>query len=94
MCDIIFEKRNYTNYLVWEGRIAMRANIHPEMKETTVTCACGASFKTKSTRDNISVEVCSECHPFYTGTQNRAKKTGNIEKFNRKYGLDDKQKAN
>ena len=71
----------------------MKANIHPEMKETTVTCVCGATFKTKSTRDSINVEVCSECHPFYTGTQARAKKTGNIEKFNRKYGLD-KQKEN
>ena len=71
----------------------MRANIHPEMKETTVTCICGATFKTKSTKDNINVEICSECHPFYTGTQAKAKKTGNIEKFNRKYGLDKKQKA-
>ena len=42
----------------------MKANIHPEMKETTVTCACGASFKTKSTKEKIEVEVCSECHPF------------------------------
>ena len=63
------------------------------MKDATVTCACGATFKTKSTKENISVEVCNECHPFYTGTQSRAKKTGNIEKFNRKYGLDKKQKA-
>ena len=71
----------------------MRANIHPEMKETTVTCICGATFKTKSTKENINVEICSQCHPFYTGTQAKAKKTGNIEKFNRKYGLDKKQKA-
>lgn len=71
----------------------MKANIHPEMKDATITCICGASFKTKSTKDNINVEICSECHPFYTGTQAKAKKTGNIEKFNRKYGLDKKQKA-
>ena len=71
----------------------MKANIHPEVKETTVTCICGATFKTKSTKENINVEICSECHPFYTGTQAKAKKTGNIEKFNRKYGLDKKQKA-
>ena len=71
----------------------MRADIHPEMKETTVTCICGATFKTKSTKDNINVEVCSECHPFYTGSQSKAKKTGNIEKFNRKYGLNDNKKA-
>ena len=41
----------------------MRANIHPEMKEATVKCACGATFKTRSTKENIEVEICSECHP-------------------------------
>ncbi len=71
----------------------MKANIHPEMKETTIKCACGASFKTKSTKENIEVEICSECHPFYTGKQGSAKRTGNIEKFNRKYGLNDDKKA-
>ena len=69
----------------------MKANIHPEMKEATVNCICGASFKTKSTKDVINVEVCSECHPFYTGSQSKAKKTGNIEKFNRKYGMNNKE---
>jgi len=71
----------------------MKVNIHPEMQEATVTCVCGATFKTKSTKEKINVEVCNECHPFYTGSQSRAKKAGNIEKFNRKYGLDNKQKA-
>jgi len=71
----------------------MRANIHPEMKEVEIKCACGASFKTKSTKENIEVEICSECHPFYTGQQGKAKRTGNIEKFNRKYGLNDENKA-
>ncbi len=65
----------------------MKKGIHPEMKEATITCACGASFKTRSTKGDMSVEVCSECHPFYTGAQGRAKKTGNIEKFMNKYGL-------
>lgn len=71
----------------------MRANIHPEMKEVEIKCACGASFKTKSTKENIEVEICSECHPFYTGKQGNAKRTGNIEKFNRKYGLNEENKA-
>jgi len=69
----------------------MKANIHPEMKDATVTCACGASFKTKSTKENIEVEICSECHPFYTGTQGKTKRTGNVEKFNKKFGLDKEQ---
>ena len=71
----------------------MKANIHPEQKDCTVTCACGATFKTKSTKESINVEICSECHPFYTGKQGRAKKTGNIEKFNQKYGLNKNDKA-
>ncbi len=71
----------------------MKANIHPEMKETTIKCACGASFNTRSTKENIEVEICSKCHPFYTGKQGNAKRTGNIEKFNRKYGLNKDDKA-
>ena len=69
----------------------MKANIHPEMKEAVVKCACGATFKTKSTKEELRVEVCSECHPFYTGTQGKTKKTGNIEKFNKKYGFNKEQ---
>ena len=75
---------------IWHGKgeLLMQKNIHPEVKDATVTCVCGASFKTKSIKENIQVEVCSECHPFYTGSQGKAKKTGNIEKFNKKYGFD------
>ena len=70
----------------------MKKNIHPEMKDAVVKCACGATFNTKSTKEKIDVEICSECHPFFTGKQGKAKKTGNIEKFNRKFGLDKEQK--
>ena len=70
----------------------MKKNIHPEMKDAVVTCACGATFTTKSTKDKIDVEVCSECHPAYTGKQGAARKTGKIEAFNRKYGLNKKTK--
>ena len=68
----------------------MKKDIHPEMYEATVTCACGETFKVMSTKKEISVEVCSKCHPFYTGKQSRASKTGRVEKFNQKYGLTDK----
>lgn len=71
----------------------MKKNIHPEMQEVTVKCACGATFTTKTTASKIEVEVCSECHPFYTGAQGRVKKTGNIEKFNKKYGIKSEEKA-
>ena len=68
-----------------EGEIRMKANIHPEVKECTVTCACGETFTVKSTKSEINVEVCSKCHPFYTGKQGTATLTGNVEKFNKKY---------
>lgn len=65
----------------------MKKGIHPEVVETKVICACGTTFTTKSNKDEIHVEVCNECHPFYTGTQGKTKKTGRVEKFNQKYGL-------
>ncbi len=65
----------------------MKKNIHPETKECKVTCACGAEFTTKSTVDTMNLEVCSECHPFYTGVAGKTKKAGKIEKFNKKHGL-------
>ena len=78
--------------LTWRKERKMKKNIHPEVKEAVVTCACGATFTTRSTKDKIDVEICSECHPFYTGAQGKVKKTGNIEKFNKKFGLDKEQK--
>jgi len=66
----------------------MKANIHPDYKEITVTCSCGNSFKTKSVmaKPDLHVEVCSECHPFYTGTQKIVDTAGRIDKFRQKYG--------
>ena len=71
----------------------MKKDIHPEMKDCTVTCACGETFQVKSTKSEINVEVCSKCHPFYTGKQGKASKAGNIEKFNRKYNMNKNEKA-
>ena len=65
----------------------MKANIHPNYVEATVTCACGETFKTMSTKANIQVEVCSKCHPFYTDKQNLVSKKGQVEKFNKKFGF-------
>jgi len=71
----------------------MKANLHPQMHKVTVKCACGASFEAESTRDKVSVEICSECHPFYTGKQGTGKKAGSIEKFNRRYNMNQDKKA-
>jgi len=74
-----------------EGELEMKANIHPNYVESTVTCACGNTFKTMSTTDKISVEVCDKCHPFYTGKQNLGSRKGQVDKFNKKYGFDKKE---
>ena len=70
----------------------MKKNIHPNYVEATVTCACGNTFTTKSTKKDISDEVCAACHPFYTGTQNTNTRKGQVEKFNKKYGFNQENK--
>jgi len=64
----------------------MREGIHPEYKEIVVTCACGEEFTTKSTKDNLRLEICSKCHPFFTGKQKLVDSAGMVEKFERRYG--------
>ena len=64
----------------------MKADIHPEYVTTVVHCSCGNSFTTRSTKPNMHVELCSECHPFYTGKQKLVDSGGRIEKFERRYG--------
>lgn len=71
----------------------MKKGIHPEYKDATVTCACGEKFQTKSTKEEIVVEVCSKCHPFYTGKQSRTSRAGRVDKFNKKYGFNQEEKA-
>lgn len=66
----------------------MKKGIHPVYKETTVTCACGNTFTTGSTKDELRVEICSECHPFFTGRQKFAERGGRVEKFKKKYNMD------
>ena len=65
----------------------MKQGIHPDYFESTVTCNCGNTFKTGSTKEEIHVEICSKCHPFYTGQQKQTKARGRVDKFNKKYGI-------
>ena len=71
----------------------MKKDIHPDYKEAQVTCGCGNSFTTRSTREKIAVEVCGACHPFYTGKQKFVDTAGMVEKFQRKWKGDAAQKA-
>lgn len=67
----------------------MKASIHPNYHAVTVKCACGNEFETQSTTDSdvVSVEICSECHPFYTGKQRFADAGGRVDRFKKKYNL-------
>ena len=65
----------------------MKSSIHPNYKAATVTCACGSVVETRSTVQKIHVEICSNCHPFYTGKQKLMDTAGRVEKFRRKYNL-------
>jgi large subunit ribosomal protein L31 len=63
----------------------MKEKIHPAYADTTITCACGASFKVKSTGKNLHVNVCSACHPFFTGKATYTDSTGRVEQFRKRY---------
>lgn len=65
----------------------MKTGIHPTYHKAQVTCACGATFESGSVKENIRVEICSQCHPFYTGKQKFIDAGGRVDKFNKKYGL-------
>lgn len=62
-------------------------NIHPDYQETTITCACGNVIHTHSTKKDIRVEICSKCHPFFTGKQKLVDTSGRVDMFNKRYGI-------
>jgi len=70
----------------------MKQDIHPEYTEKTVTCSCGATFVTRSTaKKNLNIEICSSCHPFYTGQQKIVDTAGRVERFQQMYGARSKK---
>ena len=80
---------DYINYVIEDKkeRRNMREGIHPDYKECKVTCACGNSFVTKSTKEEMRLDVCSACHPFFTGQQKFINRGGRVEKFKNKYNI-------
>jgi large subunit ribosomal protein L31 len=77
---------NLTRKPIW-SRQAMKEGIHPDYQDVKVVCSCGNTFQTRSTlKDELHVEVCSACHPFYTGKQKIVDTGGRVDKFRRKYG--------
>ena len=71
----------------------MRKGIHPEYQDTVVTCACGSSYETRSTKTDYRVEICSACHPFFTGKQKLIDSAGRVERFNTRYKKSKNSKA-
>lgn len=65
----------------------MKEKIKNPYVETEVTCSCGNTFTVQSNKEKLHIEICNKCHPFFTGAQGQTSKAGNVEKFNRKYGL-------
>ena len=69
----------------------MKENIHPKLYKTTITCACGNVIETFDTQEKLRIEVCSNCHPFYTGKQRMVDSAGRVERFRKKYAKADKK---
>ena len=65
----------------------MKQGIHPDYKNTTITCACGAVYETKSVKENLKVDICSKCHPFFTGKQKFVDAGGRVDQFKKKFNL-------
>ncbi|MBQ1412496.1 MAG: 50S ribosomal protein L31 [Clostridia bacterium] len=65
----------------------MQENLHPTYEDTTITCACGNVIQTRSTKKDIRVEICSKCHPFFTGKQKLVDTGGRVERFNKRFNL-------
>lgn len=68
----------------------MREGIHPDYQPTKIVCACGEVIETASTKQNLHVEICSKCHPFYTGKQKLVDSGGRVDKFRKRFGLENK----
>ncbi|HEY7780247.1 MAG TPA: 50S ribosomal protein L31 [Ktedonobacterales bacterium] len=71
----------------------MKPGIHPKYVEATVTCACGNSFTVGSTKPTLRVDVCSKCHPFYTGTQRMLDTTGRVERFRKRFNIGEESQS-
>ncbi len=83
-------KFNYYFVLLLKEVTRMKENLHPSFEKTTIKCACGNEIETRSTKENIRVEICSKCHPFFTGKQKLVDTSGRVDMFKKRYGMQDK----
>ena len=78
ICALLYDEKEVNN---------MKEGIHPKYEQTTISCACGNVITTGSTKKDIRVEICSKCHPFYTGKQKLVDTGGRVDRFNKRFGL-------
>ena len=69
---------------------SMKEGIHPQYEKVTIRCACGAEFETRSTKKDIRLDICSKCHPFFTGKQKLVDTGGRVDRFKKRFGMEDK----
>ena len=77
----------YVDLLLERGETKMKEGIHPKYEQTKIVCACGAVIETGSTKENLRIDVCSKCHPFFTGKQKLVDTGGRVDRFNKKFNL-------
>lgn len=85
--NICYDNKRYFLINRGRGEYKMREGIHPNYTESTITCACGNVMKTNSTKSEMKVDVCSKCHPYWTGNLKRETTGGRADKFKKKYGI-------
>ena len=91
MVDIIGvgQKRCHLDKNIERKEFSMKDKIHPKYEKVTVHCVCGNTFESKSTSAKLEVQICEKCHPFYTGKQRSIQKAGRVERFNKKYNVEE-----
>ena len=83
----MLEYQCYIDYRMLKGVTGMKEGIHPQYEKVTIKCACGAEFETRSTKKDIRLDICSKCHPFFTGKQKLVDTGGRVDRFNKRFNL-------
>ncbi len=84
----MLEYQCYIDYRMLKGVTGMKEGIHPQYEKVTIKCACGAEFETRSTKKDIRLDICSKCHPFFTGKQKLVDTGGRVDRFKKRFNMD------
>ena len=84
----MLEYQCYIDYRMLKGVTGMKEGIHPQYEKGTIKCACGAEFETRSTKKDIRLDICSKCHPFFTGKQKLVDTGGRVDRFKKRFNMD------